>query len=212
MIKPLLGRLQMFKVEPNLTMKWVLYKIPTALILVCLLTSPITINGAENIPSNEPILYSVEAVREDFSFLYETLQISSYDLFLNTTRTDYDNAFEQVMNSITDPMTYLEINRLFQPFVVLAGFSHCALDFPSEVYQRFYQQREQTVQSPSFMKSGRTFEFIGDVAYLRPGIFLNAESHDISTREAFSNDPFTQEDEILDAALQSRHQFLMLPQ
>jgi C-terminal processing protease CtpA/Prc len=53
-----------------------------------------------------------------------------------------------------------------------------------------YRERTQTVQSPSFMKSGRTFEFIGDVAYLRPGIFLNAESRDISTQEAFSNDEF----------------------
>jgi len=120
-------------------MKCFLPKIPTVLVLNCLLTPPITTNGAENLPSNEPIPYSVEAVREDLAFLYETLQISSYDLFLNTAKTDYDSAFEQVMNSITGPMTYLEINRLFQPFVVLAGFSHCALDFPSEVYRQFYQ-------------------------------------------------------------------------
>ena len=281
-------------------MKCFLPKTSTVLVLICLLTPPMTTNGAENLPSNEPIPYSVEAVREDLAFLYETLQISSYDLFLNTTKTDYDNAFEQVMNSITGPMTYLEINRLFQPFVVLAGFSHCTLDFPSEVYRQFYQnggrwipfeisfrgrmvllsanwsdneqieagdeilavngidihqllekiyiykqgeteyakqasletgsfmdnwwyvfgefssgivrikkpdgeqikaevegltleqyrERTQTVQSPSFMKSGRTFEFIGDVAYLRPGIFLNAESRDISTQEAFSSDEF----------------------
>jgi C-terminal processing protease CtpA/Prc len=281
-------------------MKWVLYKIPTALVLIYQLALPITANGAENLPSNEPGPYSAEAVREDFAYLYETLQISSYNLFLNTNKPDYDRAFEQVMNSITGPMTFLEINRLFQPFVVLAGFSHCVLDFPSETYQRFYQnggrwipfeisfrgdkvllsanwsentqieagdeilavngtdihqllekiytntqgeneyakqailengsfmdrwwyvfgdfpsgairfrkpggeqinievvglnleqyrQRVQTVQSPSFMKSGRTFEFIGDVAYLRPGDFLNAESHDISTQEAFNNDEF----------------------
>jgi hypothetical protein len=281
-------------------MNWVLNKISTALILVFLLTSPMTINGAENVPSSEPILYSAEAVREDLAFLYKTLQISTYNLFLNTTKTDYDKAFEQVMNSITGPMTYLEINRLVRPFVVLAGFLHCTSDFPSEAYQQFhenggrlipfgisfwggkvllstnwsdneqieagdeilavngtgirqllekiyvykpgeseyakqalmeagsfknnwwyvfgdfssgtvrikkpdgekidtevegltleqYRERAQTVRPPSFMKSGRTFEFIGDVAYLRPGTFLNAESHDISTQEAFSNDEF----------------------
>jgi len=281
-------------------MKCFLAKIPTALVLICLLTPPIMTNGAENLSSNEPITYSVEAVREDFAFLYETLQISSYDLFLNTTKTDYDRAFEQAMNSITAPMTYLEINRLFKPFVVLAGFFHCTLDFPSEVYRQFnqnggrlipfkisfwggkvlvsanwsdneqieagdellavngidihqllekiyaykqgeneyvkqalletgslkdnwwyafgdfssgtvrikkpggqqintevegltleqYRERKQTVQTPSFMKSGRTFEFIGDVAYLRPGIFLNTESRDISSQDAFNNDKF----------------------
>ena len=120
-------------------MNWVLHKISTALVLVFLLTSPITTNGAENLPSNEPILYSAEAVREDLAFLYKTLQISTYDLFLNTTKTDYDKAFEQVMNSITGPMTYLEINRLVRPFVVLAGFSHCTSFFPSEAYQQFHE-------------------------------------------------------------------------
>ena len=281
-------------------MNWVLHKISTALVLIFLLTSPITTNGAENVPSNEPILYSAEAVREDLAFLYKTLQISTYDLFLNTTKTDYDKAFEQVKNSITGPMTYLEISRLFRPFVVLAGFAHCWSDFPSEAYQQFHEnggrlipfeisfwggkvllsanwsdneqieagdeilaingtdirqllekiyaykqgeseyvkrtfletrslkgnwwyvfgdfpsgtvsikkpggqqintevegltlaqlrERTQAGGSPSFMKSGRTFEFIGDVAYLRPGTFLNAESHDISTQEAFNNDEF----------------------
>jgi C-terminal processing protease CtpA/Prc len=53
-----------------------------------------------------------------------------------------------------------------------------------------FEQRTQTGKLPSFMKSGRTFEFIGDVAYLRPGTFLNAESQDISTHEAFNNDEF----------------------
>ena len=281
-------------------MSWVLHKISTALVLVFLLTSPTTINGAETTPSNEPILYSAEAVREDLAFLYQTLQISTYDLFRNTTKADYDNAFEQVKNSITGPMTYLEISRLFRPFVVLAGFVHCWSDFPSEAYRQFhenggrlipfelgfwgekvllsanwsdneqiedgdeilaingtdirqlleklytykqgeseyvkrtlletgslkanwwyvfgdfssgtvlikksggeqintevegltlaqFQQRTQAGGSPSFMKSGRTFEFIGDVAYLRPGDFLNAETQDIATQEAFNNDEF----------------------
>jgi hypothetical protein len=281
-------------------MKCLSHKIPIALILIFLLTPPIATNGAENLPSNEPITYSAEAVREDLVFLYETLQISTYDLFLNTPKTDYDNAFEQVMNSITGPMTEHEINRLFKPFVVLAGFSHCTVDFPSEAYRQFkqnggrlipfkinfwegkvllsanlsdnelieagdeilaingidihqllekiytykqgeseyikqalletgslmdnwwytfgdfssgtvrikkpggeqldtevegltleqYRERTQKVQSPSFIKSGRTFEFIDDVAYLRPGIFLNTESRDISSQEAFNNEEF----------------------
>ncbi|MDX2427304.1 MAG: S41 family peptidase [Xanthomonadales bacterium] len=288
-------------------MKCFLRKISTTLIMICLLTPPITTNGAETPPPNEPVVYSAEAVREDLAFLYETLQVSTYDLFLNTTKADYDNAFKQAMSSITGPMTYLEINRLFKPFVVLAGFFHCTLDFPSDVYRQFnqnggrripfkigfwgekvlvsanwsdnkqieagdeilaingidihqllekiyvfkqgeseyvkrtlletgslmdnwwyvfgdfssgtvrikkpggeqlntevegltleqYRERKQTVQSPSFMKSGRTFEFIGDVAYLRPGIFLNTESRDISSQEAFNNEAFL---EFIDSA------------
>ena len=48
-------------------MKCFLPKIPTALVLICLLTPPITTNGVENLPSNEPIPYPVEAVREDLA-------------------------------------------------------------------------------------------------------------------------------------------------
>jgi hypothetical protein len=40
--------------------------------------------GREPAPG-EPITHSAEAVHEDLAFLYETLQVSSYDLFLNTT-------------------------------------------------------------------------------------------------------------------------------
>ncbi|MEJ2400820.1 MAG: S41 family peptidase [Xanthomonadales bacterium] len=278
----------------------ILPKVAATLVLACPLILPITTSGAENSSSQEPVSYSVAAVREDFAYLYETLQISSYDLFRNTSKTDYDSAFEQAMDSITGPMTYLEINRLFEPFVVLAGFVHCTVDFPYEAYRQFYQnggrgipfkigffgekvlvtanwsdnkqieagdellaingidihqllekiyaykqgesdyvkqtllengslrenwwyvfgdfpsgtvriekpggeridtevegltreqyqERTQAVQSPSFMKSGRAFEFIGDVAYLRPGIFLNTESRDLSSQDAFNNEAF----------------------
>ncbi|MEE4292976.1 MAG: S41 family peptidase [Xanthomonadales bacterium] len=281
-------------------MKSVLRRFSTALVLIFLLTSPMTINGAEMAPSNEPVTYSAEAVQEDLASLYETLQASTYDLFLNTSKTDYDKAFERAMASITGPMTYLEISRLFRPFVVRAGFVHCWSGFPSEAYQQFhenggrlipfdisfwegkvllsanwsdngkieagdeilaingtdihqlleklytYQQgeseyvkrtlletrglkgnwwfvfgdfssgtvrlrkpdgqqidtevkgitleqfkeRQKAGGSPSFMKDGRTFKFIGDVAYLRPGDFLNAETQDISTQEAFDNTEF----------------------
>ncbi|MBT8069674.1 MAG: hypothetical protein KJO80_04515 [Gammaproteobacteria bacterium] len=284
-----------------------LQKILAGLVLFCLLITPLTTNGAENTPSNAPVLYSAEAVREDLVFLYETLQISTYDLFLRTSKSDYDHAFEQIMNSISGPMTYLEANRLLRPFVVLAGFSHCILGFPSEAYEQFYHtggrripleisflgrkvllsenwsdneqlvagdeilavngtdirhlldkiytykqgeseyskkalletgsimdmwwyvfgdfpagtvhvkkaggeqiiaevegltleqylEKEQTVESPPFMISARTFKFIGDVAYLRPGVFLNAQTDDISTHEAFNNEEFL---EFIDSA------------
>ena len=97
-------------------------KLALALVLICLLTHPITTNGADNLPSNEPTTYSAVAVREDLTFLYKTLQISTYDLFLSTTKAEYDQAFNQAMNSITGPMTYLEVSRLVRPFVILEGF------------------------------------------------------------------------------------------
>ena len=278
-------------------------RIPLTLVLMFLFSHPIPTSGAENPPSNEPASYSAEAVREDLAFLYQTIEASIYDLFLNTSKTDYDRAFKQAMESITGPMTYLEVSRLVRPFVVLAGFSHCTSYFPSEAHEQFHQnggrfipfeisfwqgkvliranwsdneqleagdeilavndtdinqlmneiyaykqgensyvkkalmetrslrnlwwfafgefssgtvrirkpdgqqvttkvegltleqlaERSQANKSPSVMKSGRTFKFIGDVAYLRPGEFLNAgtdEISDISKHETFNNEEF----------------------
>ena len=73
-------------------MKRLSHIILIALVLVWLLIPPFMMNGAENVTSNEPILYSAKAMREDLTFLYKNLQISSYDLFLNTSKTEYDNA------------------------------------------------------------------------------------------------------------------------
>lgn len=78
-------------------MKSAFHKVSKTLVLVFLFTSPITTNGAEDLTSNAPTMYSAEAVREDLAFLYKTLQISSYDLFLHMPKTDYDKAFEPVM-------------------------------------------------------------------------------------------------------------------
>jgi C-terminal processing protease CtpA/Prc len=82
-------------------------------------------------------LYSPEEIQEDFVFLYELLEATSYDLFLNVSRADYDREFERILDSIREPMSTLQANRLFQPFVVLAGFSHCTLDFPQDDYLRW---------------------------------------------------------------------------
>jgi len=269
-------------------------------ILLYIFLFPYRVSAIDDVADNAERLYSVNEVREDFSYLYETLQISSYDLFLNTKKPEYDSAFRQVLDSISGPMSLLEVSRLFQPFVILAGFSHCALEFPSEPYRQFYQngghwfpfeiifqgdkvliaanwseneniepgdeiltvdgidiqqliaqiflvtqgeneyakralleigsfmdrwwyvfgdfrsgtvgirkhggqrqdfqiegidlaqwrQKSPTVQSPGFIKDGRAFKFIGDVAYLRPGIFLNKESRDITTQKTFDNGEF----------------------
>jgi len=284
-------------------MKPFLPKIPLALVLISLFAHPVTTHGAEDPPSNGPVVYSAESVREDLAFLYYTLEASIYDLFINTSKADYDRAFKQAMESITGPMTYLEVSRLVRPFVVLAGFSHCTSYFPSEAYEQFGQnggrfipfeisfwqgkvlirrnfsdnkqlevgdeilavnnagmeqlldkiyaykqgensyvkkalmetrslrnlwwlafgefssgtvrirkpdglqvttkvegltleqleKRSQANESPSVMKSGRSFEFINDVAYLRPGEFLNAgtdDISDISKHETFNNEEF----------------------
>lgn len=266
-------------------------------VLLCVVTSLLCLLDCKGGTDHH---YSVEEIREDFAYLYETLQASTYDLFLNTEKSDFDREYERIYNSISEPMTYLQINRLFQPFVALAGFSHCTLDFPSVAYRRWYEDggrffpfditfagdrmlvlinwsenedivagdeimaindksveqvlremfvyisgendyakrtlieictlmdwywyvfgeyrtgtvrikkqdghildlvvdgidlddyREvaKSVQQVSFIKEGREFKFIADIAYLHPGTFLNASSNDITKSDTFRNEEF----------------------
>jgi len=61
-------------------------KISLALAVIFLFTHPITTSGAEIPPPSEPVVFSAEAVREDLAFLYETLEVSTYDLVINPER------------------------------------------------------------------------------------------------------------------------------
>ena len=79
--------------------------------------------------------YAKDELKQDFEYLYSSLKKSSYNMFVNTPEEDYNEAFKSVMTSIPDSLTLIEVYRLFQPFVALAGLGHCHLDYP---FQRLY--------------------------------------------------------------------------
>lgn len=83
--------------------------------------------------------FSANEIKEDFKYLYETLESSSYDLFIYTPKSVFDKEYEAINNSITDSLSLFEISRLFQAFVALADIQHCSIDFPLSDYQYFYQ-------------------------------------------------------------------------
>jgi hypothetical protein len=53
-----------------------------------------------------------------------------------------------------------------------------------------YRRISPSMELPQFTKDDRDFRFIDDVAYLRPGLFLNLESSNISEHEAFESGEF----------------------
>jgi C-terminal processing protease CtpA/Prc len=53
-----------------------------------------------------------------------------------------------------------------------------------------YRRKSPSMTLPQFTKDDREFRFIDDVAYLRPGLFLNLESSNISEHEAFESGEF----------------------
>jgi hypothetical protein len=246
------------------------------------------------------IRYSRADVRAELTYLYDTLQAVSYDLYRVTAKPEFDEAYKDLYESISEPLTALDINRRFQPFIALAGLSHCKIEFPSEAYRHWYEgggmffpldiaysnnraivvanwsdnteissgdqilainginfpdvlqdlypmisgendyakrtsleagsfadtwwyvhgnfeggivrwqgaagdvsetyvpgysivdyrRKSPSMELPQFTKDDREFRFIDDVAYLRPGLFLNLESSNISKHEAFENGEF----------------------
>lgn len=279
------------------------YRLRTTLffaIFSCFVSCQLEKPSSGDFNEDNETLYSPEAIREDFEYLYETLQATAYDLFLNTEKSNFDKEYKRIHDSIREPMSYLQANRLFQPFVALARFSHCKVDFPSAAFEKWYREGghffpfditfagdrmlvtanwsgnrdispgdeilaingksieqvlnellvyisgenvyakrtmleisslmdyywyafgefgagtvrikkptgqvadllvngidlaqysglAKSVKQVTFMREGREFRFIGDIAYLRPGIFLNASSSDISKQEAFEAGEF----------------------
>jgi hypothetical protein len=78
--------------------------------------------------------FSAAEVKQDLAYLYETLQKSHYNLFVNTPKTEFDQALQKVNTGITDSLTKLEITRIFQSFVALSKLAHCSINFPSNLY------------------------------------------------------------------------------
>jgi len=83
--------------------------------------------------------FSATEVKEDFKYLYETLQASSYNLFYFTDSLVFEEEFERLNKCIKDSLSLLDIHRLFQPFTGLAKVSHCNINFPITEFSNWYQ-------------------------------------------------------------------------
>ncbi len=84
--------------------------------------------------------YSVQQVKEDFEYLYKTLDASHYNLYLNTKKEVFDREYKRISESITDSLSPLQIYRLFCRFVALAKDGHCTLpDLPWSSYGSYIQ-------------------------------------------------------------------------
>lgn len=99
-------------------------------ILIFFCTACLDFQSAKSQQPSKPVFYSAKKVREDLRYLYTTLQQSHYNLFVNTSKTKYDQAYKNVEVKIRDHMSLMDVNRLFQPFTALCGLAHCSITFP----------------------------------------------------------------------------------
>jgi C-terminal processing protease CtpA/Prc len=97
--------------------------------------------------SQAPIKFSAQAVKQDFEFLYKTLEASHYNLYVNTKKEVFDKEYKKISESIKDSLTTLQVFRLLQPFVALSQNGHCNIDLGMSVGDSYgtYLQNGGTV-------------------------------------------------------------------
>jgi hypothetical protein len=80
-------------------------------------------------------------VSADLDTCYQTLQASTYNLFVSTPKSVYDAEYHRLKNELSerkDSLTEMETARLFQRFTVLAGLGHLSVQGAfSDAYNRY---------------------------------------------------------------------------
>lgn len=84
--------------------------------------------------------FDVESIKEDLSFLYQTLDKSHYDLYANTSKAVFDREFNRIKSAVNDSLSLIQIDRLFHPFVALTNEGHCSLELPISSYVLYLQK------------------------------------------------------------------------
>ena len=101
--------------------------------------------------------YSAQQVKEDFKYLYNTLEASHYDLYANTKKEVFDKEYKRITESIADSLTPLQINRLFLQFVALSKEGHCSIDLPFSSYSPYLQNGGTLFPLNVYFKNSRVF-------------------------------------------------------
>ena len=81
--------------------------------------------------------FAAAQVKADLAFLYQTLEAAHYNLYANTSKRVFRRELRRREQAITGSLTPLQVNRLFQPFVALAGHGHCITGYPFKSYNAF---------------------------------------------------------------------------
>ena len=85
-----------------------------------------------------PSKLSNQDVRDDFEYLYESLQATHYNLFAFQSKEKYDSLFSQLKSSLTgNSLTLLETISFYQNLVSFANTGHCEIDYPSAPYIQY---------------------------------------------------------------------------
>lgn len=85
--------------------------------------------------AQDKLKFSSQSVKEDFDYLYQSVQSAHYNLFAFKTKEKYDSLYHQLKTSLKkDSLTLLETVTLYQRLASFANTGHCEIDFPAQSY------------------------------------------------------------------------------
>ena len=119
--------------------------------------------------NDDPQMYSAELLREDFAQLYETLKASHADLFVETSKADYDARFAEMRRQLDRPLPRDEVLRRFQEFVAYGRVAHARIDEAGTLFERHREAGGKYLPLALRLRAGRAFvsQYNGDA--LQPG-------------------------------------------
>jgi C-terminal processing protease CtpA/Prc len=120
-----------------------------SLIIICI--------SANVVISQSHKKYSAMEVKTDLEYLRKTMEASNYDFYALTNKTIMDSAYAGILNSIEDSLTYLQVFRLFQPYVVMAKMSHCYLAYPWNEYEKYNKLGGTVFPLRLYFNDGKVF-------------------------------------------------------
>ena len=131
------------------------YRLISLIIINCLFV--LTIYPQNDKPKKER-KFSASEIKQDLQFLYENLEASHYNLFLNSEKKEFDDRFAQIQNSARDSMTLLEAYRQLQPFTALSELSHCNIGMPFAIsYRKFVGEKGKLFPLTVSIRKNRMF-------------------------------------------------------
>ncbi len=79
--------------------------------------------------------FSSHSVKEDFDYLYQSIQLTHYNLFAFQAKKKYDSLYDQLRISLpADSLTLLQTVTHYQRLVSFANTGHCEIDYPARSY------------------------------------------------------------------------------
>ena len=97
------------------------------------------LGSAHSNPSQSQLVPSSDA-REDFETLFKTLQTAHANLFVNRTKIEYQNKYDEILVQLDGDLTAFKVKMLFQEFIAYGRIAHASLSFLDEEFSKYRDQ------------------------------------------------------------------------